>query len=216
MFAGDEAIWSAVLLTLKLTALSMCFSLAIGLPLGFLLGYFNFPGKKVIRTVVDTCLSLPTVVVGLIVYAFISNSGPLGEYQLLFTLPGMAIGQTVLALPIIVALTANAIEALDRSLKFTLMTLGASGFSLARATMWEARYQVIAAAVTACGRITAEVGVSMMIGGNIKWRTRTITTAITLETSKGEFASGIALGAILLLIAFAMNTALAFLKRRCE
>ncbi|MCL2767376.1 MAG: ABC transporter permease [Synergistaceae bacterium] len=214
IFSGDEAVWSAVKLTLELTALSMCASLLIGLPLGFILGYFNFPTKSILRTIVDTCLSLPTVVVGLLVYAFISNAGPLGQYKLLFTIPGIAIGQTILALPIVIALTANAIESLDNRLRLTLLTLGAGAFSAAVTTLWEARYQVIAAAVTACGRITAEVGVSMMLGGNIKWRTRTITTAITLETNKGEFAAGIALGVILLSLALILNTFLAFAKRR--
>ena len=216
IFSGDEAIWSAVKLTIELTALSMCISLFIGLPLGVILGYFDFPTKRILRTVVDTCLSLPTVVVGLLVYAFISNAGPLGRHKLLFTIPGMAIGQTILALPIIIALTANSIESLDKRLRLTLLTLGAGKFSAAATTLWEARYQVMAAAVTACGRITAEVGVSMMLGGNIKWRTRTITTAITLETNKGEFATGIALGVILLLIALTLNTFLAFMKRRGE
>ena len=214
IFSGDEAILSAVKLTLELTALSMCVSLIIGLPLGFILGYFNFPTKRILRAIVDTCLSLPTVVVGLVVYAFISNAGPLGHYKLLFTLPGIAIGQTILSLPIIIALTANAVESLDKRLHLTLLTLGAGGFSAAVTTLWEARYQVVSAAVTACGRITAEVGVSMMLGGNIKWRTRTITTAITLETNKGEFAAGIALGVILLLMAFILNALLAFTKRR--
>ena len=214
IFSGDESIWSAVKLTLELTVLSMCASLSIGLPLGFILGYFDFPTKRILRTVVDTCLSLPTVVVGLVVYAFISNAGPLGHYRMLFTLRGIAIGQTILALPIIIALTANAIESLDKRLRLTLLTLCAGKFSAAVTTLWEARYQVMAAAVTACGRITAEVGVSMMLGGNIKWRTRTITTAISLETNKGEFAAGIALGVILLLMALALNTVLAFTKRR--
>jgi tungstate transport system permease protein len=128
----------------------------------------------------------------------------------------MAIGQTILALPIVTALTANAIESLDKRLRLTLTTLGAGRFSAAVTTLWEARYQVMAAAVTACGRVTAEVGASMMLGGNIKWRTRTITTAITLETNKGEFAAGIALGVILLLMALVLNAVLAFMKRRGE
>jgi len=216
IFSGDEAIWSAVMVTLKLTALSMCASLLIGLPLGFMLGYFNFPMKRILRTIVDTCLSLPTVVVGLLVFAFISNAGPLGHHRLLFTIPGMAIGQTILALPIIISLTASAVESLDKRLRHTLLTLGAGGFSAAVTTLWEAKYQVMAAAVTACGRVTAEVGVSMMLGGNIRWRTRTITTAITLETNKGEFAAAIALGVLLLLLALTLNATLAFMKRHGE
>ena len=165
---------------------------------------------------VDTLLALPTVVVGLLVYAFISNRGPFGEWQLLFTIRGMAIGQTLLALPIVVALTASAIEGLDRRLRLTLLTLGADGRRLALSSLWEGRYQVLLAAVTAYGRIIAEVGVSMMLGGNIKWHTRTITTAITLETGKGDFALGIALGLLLLSLSFALNASLSLLRRRAE
>jgi tungstate transport system permease protein len=153
-------------------------------------------------------------VVGLFVYAFISNRGPLGGYGLLFSIPGMAIGQTILALPIVVALTASAVESVDDRLRLTLLTLGARGKRLALSTLWESRHQILLAAVTAYGRVTAEVGVSMMIGGNIKWHTRTITTAITLETGKGEFSTGIALGVLLLGLSFVLNWSLAALRRR--
>lgn len=212
----NEETWSAVITTVRLTLLSMSFTLAIGLPLGFLLGYFDFPFKRVIRTAVDTLLALPTVVVGLVVYAFISNRGPLGSWRLLFTLEGMAIGQTILALPIVTALTASAIESLDAGLRVTLATLGASGWRMALTCLAESRFALLVAAMTAYGRIVAEVGVSMMLGGNIKWHTRTITTAITLETGKGDFALGIALGLLLLLMSFALNAALSFLRRRAE
>lgn len=210
----DETTWSAALTTVRLTSLSMCLTLMIGIPLGFFLGYFNFPGRGALRTAVDTMLALPTVVVGLLVYAFISNRGPLGNWRLLFTLEGMAAGQTILALPIVIALSASAVENLEHRLRLTLMTLGASGWRMAATCLRECRYALLVAAVTAYGRIVAEVGVSMMLGGNIKWRTRTITTAITLETGKGDFALGIALGLLLLLMSFALNAGLSFLKRR--
>jgi tungstate transport system permease protein len=210
----DEETWTAVAVTLKLTLLSMCATLAMGLPLGFLMGYFDFPGKRAVRAVVDTLLALPTVVVGLVVYAFISNRGPLGGLGLLFTIKGMAIGQTILALPIVTALTALAVEGLDDRLRMTLATLGASGWRMAAACFVECRFALLVAAMTAYGRIVAEVGVSMMLGGNIKWHTRTITTAITLETGKGDFALGIALGILLLAISFALNAALSFLRKR--
>lgn len=206
--------WSAVGVSIQLTTITMAVSLIIGLPLGFFLGYLTFPGKKIIRAFVDTCLSLPTVVVGLLVYAFISNAGPFGEYRLLFTLTGMAIGQTFLALPIVVSLTASAVEGADHRLRLTLGTLGANRRQLAATTLWECRYQLAAAAVVAYGRVVAEVGVSMMLGGNIKWRTRTITTAITLETGKGDFSMGIALGLLLLMLSFLLNGLLALLRRR--
>lgn len=212
--AMDEETFDAVITTLRLTGISMLCIMLLGLPLGFALGYFDFPGKKAIRAVFDTMLSLPTVIIGLLVYAFISRRGPLGNFELLFTVRGMAIGQVILGLPIIVAFTATAIEGLDRRLRLTLLTLGASGPRLALSSLWEGRFQVLVAAFTAYGRIVGEVGVSMMLGGNIKWHTRTITTAITLETGKGDFALGIALGVILLAISFALNISLSLLRRR--
>ena len=202
--------------TLQLTAVSMGGILLLGLPLGFLLGYFDFPGKRCVRTVVDTLLALPTVVIGLLVYAFISRRGPLGGWDLLFTIEGMAIGRIILGTPIVVAYTATAIEGLDNRLRQTLMTLGASGAKLAMTSLWEARFLVLVAALTAFGRIVGEVGSAMMLGGNIKWHTRTITTAITLETGKGDFALGIALGVILILISLILNISLTFLRRRTQ
>ena len=210
----DEETLNIVATTLSLTGFSMLLILGIGLPLGFALGYFNFRGKHIIRTVVDTLLALPTVVVGLLVYAFISRRGPLGNFELLFTIRGMAIGQVILGLPIVISYTATAIEGLDNRLKLTLQTLGASGGKLALTSLWEGRFQVLVAALTSYGRIIGEVGSAMMLGGNIKWHTRTITTAITLETGKGDFALGIALGIVLLAISFALNISLSFIRRR--
>jgi len=211
---GDGETYSAIATTLKASTLSMVASLIIGIPLGFLLGYYSFPGKRQVRTVVDTLLAMPTVVVGLLVYAFISRRGPLGEFGLLFTIPGIALAQTILVVPIVVSLTATAIEGLDRRLRMTLMALGAERIQIAMTSIVEARFAVLIAAVTAYGRAVSEVGISMMVGGNIKWHTRTITTAIALETGKGEFAMGIALGIVLLLLAFLANSLLTILKRQ--
>jgi len=211
---GDRETFSAVIATVQVSSISMAASLLAGIPLGYLLGYLDFPGKKGLRTVVDTLLALPTVFIGLVVYAFISNRGPLGELGLLFTLGGIAIGQTILALPIVIALTATAVESLDRSLRLTLSSLGASPRQIFLASIWEARHGLLIAAVAATGRVLTEVGISMMVGGNIKWHTRTITTAIALETNKGQFATGIALGLVLLAMAFAINFSLSFLRRR--
>ena len=216
LFSMDEETMNILVTTLQLTAVSMGGILLLGLPLGFLLGYFDFPGKRCVRTVVDTLLALPTVVIGLLVYAFISRRGPLGGWDLLFTIEGMAIGQIILGTPIVVAYTATAIEGLDNRLRQTLMTLGASGAKLAMTSLWEARFLVLVAALTAFGRIVGEVGSAMMLGGNIKWHTRTIPTAITLETGKGDFALGIALGVILILISLILNISLTFLRRRTQ
>ena len=214
LFGSDDQTWSAVAATLKASSGSMAASLSVGIPLGFLLGYFDFPGKSHIRLLVDTALALPTVFIGLVVYAFISSRGPLGEMDLLFTLPGIAIGQTLLALPIVIALSATAVESMDRHLRTLLISLGASRCQLLFSSLWEVRYGVLAAGLTAYGRVMTEVGISMMVGGNIKWHTRTITTAIALETGKGMFATGIALGLVLIAIAFAVNIALSFLRKK--
>jgi tungstate transport system permease protein len=211
---GDPETYAAVLTTVKASSLSIAVSLALGIPAGFFLGYYRFPGKRQLRAVFDTLLALPTVVVGLFVYALISRRGPLGKYGLLFTIPGIAIAQTVLVLPIVISLTATAIENIDERFRNTVATLGARGLQLVTSSLIESRHAILAAAVTAYGRAISEVGISMMIGGNIKWHTRTITTAIALETGKGQFSMGIALGIILLLLAFLVNALLIFLRRR--
>jgi len=210
----DEETYSAVFTTIRVSAMSIAASLAIGIPVGFALGYFTFPTKRQVRAVVDTMLALPTVVVGLIVYTFIPRRGPLGEFELLYTQPGIAIAQTLLVVPIVISLTATAVEGLDRRLKPTLHALGARGAQIALTSLMEARYAVLIAAITAYGRAISEVGASMIIGGNIKWHTRTITTAIALETGKGEFGMAIALGLVLLLLAFLVNGSLAVLRKR--
>jgi len=213
IFSGDPETFSAVWATLLSSGMAMAVILALGLPLGFLLGHARFPGRGAVRTLVDTLLSLPTVVVGLLVYALLTRRGPLGDWDLLFSIPGIAMGLTILGLPIVVALTATAVEGLDRRLRHTLLTLGASPGQVLATTLWEARFSLALAAVAAFGRVATEVGVAMMVGGNIKWSTRTITTAIALETNKGQFALGMALGVILLGIALAVNLAVAGLKR---
>ena len=214
LFGGNIETYSAVFITIKVSSSSMFASLVIGIPLGFLLGYYDFKGKRQVRIVVDTLLALPTVFIGLLVYAFLSQRGPLGNLGLLFTLPGIAIGQTILALPIVIALTAAAVESMDEQLNVTLISLGANRRQLLLSSLWEVRYGIVAAGVTAYGRVLTEVGISMMVGGNIKWYTRTITTAIALETNKGQFAMGIALGLVLLAIAFIVSISVSFLRKR--
>jgi tungstate transport system permease protein len=210
---GDPETYSAVWTTLVVSTISLAACLVLGAPLGFILGQCRFPGRDAARTTVDTLLSMPTVVIGLIVYALLTRRGPLGELGLLFTVPGVAIGLTLLGLPIVISYTANAVETLDRRLKPTLLTLGAGPGQVFATTLREARFGLALAAVATYGRVVSEIGIAMMIGGNIKWHTRTITTAIALETNKGEFAMGIALGAVLMAIALSVNLAVAKLKR---
>ena len=216
LFKGDPVTYAAVWTTVSVSSLSIFASLLMGIPLGFSLGRGRFPGKRTVRTMVDTLLSFPTVVIGLLVYAFISRQGPLGEMGLLFTVPGMAIGQTILGLPIVVAVTATSVENLDRRLGQTLLTLGADSRQVLLSTIVEARYGLMLAAATAYGRIVSEVGISVMVGGNIKWHTRTITTAIALETGKGQFAMGIALGVVLMAIALLVNLGVGSLRRKVD
>ncbi len=214
LVSGDSSTWTAVWATLKVSTCSMLLSIGAGLPCGFLIGYFDFTGKKQLRTLLDTMLALPTVFIGLAVYAFISHQGPLGGLGLLFTLTGIAIGQTILAFPIVAAITASTIEGIDTDLKLPLVSLGAGKRNIIATCLWEVRFGILAAAVTAYGRVLTEVGISMMVGGNIKYHTRTVTTAIALETNKGLFANGIALGIVLISIAFIVNLSLSFLRKQ--
>lgn len=210
----DPETYSAIRASLTVTLYAMTVSLAIGVPLGFFLGFYNFVGKKIVRVIVDTLLSLPTVFIGLMVYAFLSRRGPLGEFDLLFTLEGISVGLVILSLPIIIALTATSVESVEKDLIITLLSVGAGRRQVLVTLLWEVRYGLVAAGLLAFGRVMTEVGISMMVGGNIKWHTRTITTAIALETNKGAFSTGIALGLVLLLIALGVNASLAFLRNR--
>ena len=214
LLSGNAETYSAIGATLVVSSYSIGCSLIIGIPLGFGLGYFNFQGKRSVRTVVDTLMALPTVFIGLLVYAFLTRRGPLGDFGLLFTLPGIAVGQTILALPIVVGLSATAVESMDKKLRLAIMSLGANRRQLFLTSLWEVRHGLLAGAIAAYGRVMTEVGISMMVGGNIKWHTRTITTAIALETNKGQFGMGVALGLVLLTIALCVNVSLSFLRRR--
>jgi tungstate transport system permease protein len=214
LLSGNAETYSAIGATLMVSSYSIGCSLVIGIPLGFGLGYFTFRGKKSIRTIVDTLMALPTVFIGLLVYAFLTHRGPLGDFGLLFTLPGIAVGQTILALPIVIGLSATAVESMDNKLRLAIMSMGANRLQLFLTSLWEIRHGLLAGAIAAYGRVMTEVGISMMVGGNIKWHTRTITTAIALETNKGQFGMGVALGLVLLTIAFCVNVSVSFLRRR--
>jgi tungstate transport system permease protein len=214
LISGNESVYSAISVTVTVSSWSLLISLLIGLPLGFLLGYYQFPGKFIVRTIVDTFLAFPTVVIGLIAYTMLSQAGVFGEYNLLFSQKAIIIGQIFLGLPIIIALTATQVEAVDKRLYISLKGLGAHPHQILVATLIEARFGLMTAAMTAYGRIITEIGISMMVGGNIKYHTRTITTAIALETGKGEFVTGIALGLVLFVVALMVNIALSILKRK--
>jgi tungstate transport system permease protein len=210
----DPETYSAIWATVATSNLAILASVCLGAPLGFLMGYCRFPGRKYVRLGMDTLLSFPTVVIGLLVYMLLSRRGPLGDWELLYTLPAVSLGQTLLGLPVIATFMATAVETADRGLDSALRTLGATPGQALLTTLWETRFSLAMAAAAAYGRIVSEVGIAMIVGGNIKWHTRTITTAIALETGKGEFATGIALGLVLMVVALLVNIAVAALRRR--
>lgn len=214
IFSLDREIFNIVLLSLRISLTAIILASFLGIPLGFLMGIKDYWGKKFTIALVNTLLALPTVVVGLIVYSLISRRGPLGVFGLLYTPSAMIIGQFILATPIIIALTHSAVQGIDRRVRSTALTLGATEIQSAWTVIKEARYAVIAAVITGFGRIIAEVGAAMMLGGNIRGSTRVMTTAIALETSKGEFGFGIALGIILLFIAFSINILLHYFQSK--
>lgn len=214
IFSLDREILSIALLSLKVSTIAIFLSSLVGVPLGFIIGSGQFWGKKGLTAIFNTLMALPTVVVGLLVYSLISRQGPLGPLELLFTPKAMVIGQFILATPIIVALTISATQAIDPRVKITAMTLGAGPLQTAVTVLSEAKFALMAAVVAGFGRVIGEVGCALMVGGNIRGYTRTMTTAISLETAKGEFAFGLALGFILLTVAFVVNILLHRLQSR--
>lgn len=210
--SGDPQTYNVIYNTLITSTISILFTAILGFPLGFALGYFDFLGKRVASLICNTFLAFPTVVIGLIVYALISSQGIFGEYGLLFTNTGIILGQTLLALPIVIVLSASVVENMDKNLSLTLQSFALSRFEMIQTTLYELRHALLSVLITAYARVISEIGIAMMIGGNIKWHTRTITTAISLETNKGEFALAIALGIVLVSIALLTNLLLVFLK----
>ncbi len=210
----DSEIFNIVLLSLRVSLTAVILASLLGVYLGFLMAVKDYWGKKFSVALMNTLLALPTVVIGLIVYSLISRRGPLGVFSLLYTPSAMIIGQFILATPIIIALTHSAIQGIDKRVRDTALTLGATDAQSAWMVIKEARYAVLAGIITGFGRVIAEVGAAMMLGGNIKGTTRVMTTAIALETSKGEFGFAIALGILLLLIAFVINILLHYFQSR--
>ena len=210
---GNLETYSAIKATLYTSSISILFAVIVGFPLGFILGFYDFKGRKILRLLSDTALAMPTVAIGLILYAFITRNGPLGSLNLLFTLKAVMLGQFVLALPIIISLTASVVENMEKKHYLTILNLRLAPAKLVFCVLYELRYALMVVIATAYGRIVAEVGVAMMIGGNIKYFTRTITTAVSLETNKGEFAMGIALAMVLIFIAFLVNLAIFALRK---
>jgi tungstate transport system permease protein len=202
---GDAEIWTIVGTSLHVSVAACLLAAAVGVPAGLWVALCPFRGKPAVQVLLNTLMALPTVVVGLFVYGLISRRGPMGEAGLLFTPAGIVLGEFLLACPIITNLTVSAVRALDPRVVTTCRTLGAGRVQESLMVLREGWHGVVAAVVAGFGRVIAEVGVAMMLGGNIRGFTRTMTTAIALETSKGEFELGLALGLVLLSVALAVN-----------
>ena len=209
--AWDPQVVSAAAVSLRVSLLATLLATLLGVPVGFWVAARHFHGRRVVELVLNTLTALPTVVVGLLTYTLLSRRGPFGALGLLYTQTAMVIGETILVTPLMAALTMAVVGGADPRIEETALTLGASRVGAALTVLAETRRGLLAAVVTGFGRLISELGVALMVGGNILESTRTMTTAIALETSKGDFALGFALGLILLAVALAVNVAIAAL-----
>ncbi|MDY6856073.1 MAG: ABC transporter permease [Thermodesulfobacteriota bacterium] len=214
IFSLDQEVLGIALLSLRVSAVATFLASIAGIPIGFIIGTGIFRGKRTLITLFNTLMAFPTVVVGLLLYSFISRQGPLGALGLLFTPWAMVIGQFVLATPIIVALTISATQGVDSRVRITALSMGANRIQTALTVLSEARFALISAVIAGFGRVITEVGCALMVGGNIRGYTRTMTTAIALETAKGDFAFSLALGFVLLIVAFWVNIFFNWLQGR--
>jgi len=212
LLGGDRQLWSIVATSLSVSLRALALATPVALLTAFALAYLRFPGQRLLVTFFNTLMAVPAVVVGLVLYILLSANGPAGELRLLFTPSAMIIGQFLLCMPLMVALAHACFRAGDQRAWEAALTLGAQPWRALFTVMHDLRFGLLAAVLAGFSRVIAEVGCSMMVGGNILYHTRNITTAIALETSKGAFASGIALGLVLLLLALGLNMALAWLQ----
>jgi len=210
----DSEVVAITMRSLAISVTSCSIVTLISVPVGSLIHLSRFPGKKALVSVIQTLFSLPTVAVGLLVFVLFSRAGPLGESGILFTPAVMVIGQVILVMPLILGLVISALSGVDKAVPDTAISLGASRFQTAVIILTEARYAVLTAVIMGFGRAISEVGLALMVGGNIKGFTRTLTTAISLETSKGDIELSVALGIVLLLIALVINVTLNRLQQR--
>ena len=212
LFSGDAELWTIIWISLRVSLIALAVATPPAVVLGYTLAQKRFPGRRVVVVVIQGLLAIPTVVVGLILYILLTRQGPLGSWQLLFTQGAMIMGQAVIAFPVLAAFALAAVQGADPRAHETAISLGASPLRAALTTLLEVRFAVVAGVFNGFGRVISEVGCAMMVGGNIAGVTRNIPTAIALETSKGDFAQGIALGAVLMLFALGISITLALLQ----
>ena len=214
LLSGDRELWNIIGVSFRVSLTAILLMTPLALIAAFVLAYTRFPGHRPVVTLVHSVQVIPAVCVGLVVYLMLTRNGPLGDWRLLFTQTAMVIGQVVLGFPLLLALEHSALQAADRRAWETARTLGAAPWRAMLTVMRDVRFALFAAVIAAFARIIAEVGTSIMLGGNIQHVTRNIPTAIALETSKGEYAQGIALGIVLLVLAVALNFSLSLLQGR--
>ncbi len=213
---GDPDIFHAAYVSLKVTVMAVFGAALVGVPLGFVIAVYRFPARRAVLAVFNTLMSLPSVLAGLLVYSLVSRQGVLGPLDMLYTTKAMIVGQWILSFPIVTALCVSAVNAVDAGVSRTARALGANGLQTAMTVLREARFGLMAAVASGFGRVIGEVGCAIMVGGNIRGATRTLTTALALETSKGDFGQAIALGLILLVIALSANVFIQYLQGKVK
>lgn len=213
LFSFDAEVLAVLRLSLFVSVFAVLIAVFIGVPLGSIIAIKKFPLKKIVIALINTSMGLPPVVVGLIVALFLSRSGPLGTLQWLYTPKGMILAQVIIALPIITGLSLSAMQSIDQKLFNQILALGATTTQTLFVLLKEIRVSILAAVIAGFGSIISEVGAVMMVGGNIKYQTRVLTTAVVLETHMGNFDMAIALGLILLAMSFIVNAALTFIQQ---
>lgn len=214
LLGGDRATYEIIWLSLRVSLSATAIAFALGLPLGMLLAFGRFRGRRPVLALVNTGMGMPPVVVGLVVTVLLWRSGPLGGLELLFTPTAMIVAQAAIGLPLVAGLSAAGLQHVDPDFRIQMQALGASRTRALWEVATEARLPLIAAGMAAFGALISEVGAAMMVGGNIAGETRVLTTAAVLEASRGEFALAVALGLILLAVAFSVNLALTTLQQR--
>jgi tungstate transport system permease protein len=214
LFSGDPELYRIIARSLLISGSAIILASFLGIAIGVATALNQFPGRRLFVNILNTFMGLPPVVVGLVVYLLLSRSGPLGFLGLLFSPVAMVIAQTILATPILAALTVSALLSVKPLVRDTALALGATPSQIAWTIIREARYGLMAAVIAGFGRVSAEVGAVMMVGGNIAGYTRVMTTAIVLDTAKGEFALAIALGLVLIFLAFLVNLGLNLIQGR--
>jgi tungstate transport system permease protein len=210
----DREVLAVTLLSLEISCCATIFSLLLGIPVGVILALADFPGRRLVVSVVNTGMGLPPVVVGLFVTLFLWRNGPLGFLEILYTPAAMILAQAVIATPIVTGITIAAIQNLPANLKLQVMALGATRMQTVWILVRESRLPLLAAVMAGFGGVISEVGASIMVGGNIKGQTRVLTTATVMETGKGNFDMAIALSLILLTLAFSVNYLLTLIQQR--